>query len=72
MEHSCEPHPRHGHRTPAELAEEEGVSLAAQDRCEDWCLAAPQHFSLIRWSDAHPIQAGLKVNQRAKFLREDG
>jgi hypothetical protein len=59
--------PRHGHRNPSELAEDEMLSSIHGDFCgmpeaveatvsaacaERSCLA---HFALLPWADAHPL-----------------
>jgi hypothetical protein len=59
--------PRHGHRSPSELAEDEMLSSIHGDFCgmpeaveatvsaacaERSCLT---HFALLPWADAHPV-----------------
>jgi hypothetical protein len=58
--------PRHGHRTPSELAEDEFLSAAYGDFCGmpeapekspigvAACMSTP-HFALLPWADAHPF-----------------
>jgi hypothetical protein len=70
--------PRHGHRNPSELAEDEMLSSIHGDFCgmpeavdasvlaadaERACLT---HFALLPWQDAHPListLAELRVNE---------
>jgi hypothetical protein len=70
--------PRHGHRNPSELAEDEMLSSIHGDFCgmpeavdatvlaadaERACLT---HFPLLPWEDAHPListLAELRVNE---------
>jgi hypothetical protein len=59
--------PRHGHRNPSELAEDEMLSSIHGDFCgmpeavEATVLAADAeracltHFALLPWDDAHPL-----------------
>ncbi len=63
--------PRHGHRIPSELAEDELLSAVHGDFCgmpeapekprqtvEIVCVPA-FHFGLLPWADAHPLTATL-------------
>ena len=70
--------PRHGHRNPSELAEDEMLSSIHGDFCwmpeavdatvlaadvERACLT---HFALLPWDDAHPLlstSAKLRANE---------
>lgn len=64
---SCDDHPRHAHRTPSEIAEDEGVYCLTScqmdrndrnDRNTDASLQnaeTPKHFALLTWRDAHPL-----------------
>lgn len=59
--------PRHGHRTPAELAEDETLSALHGDFCgmpaapeelrpaEETACVPISHLSLLPWADAHPF-----------------
>ena len=59
--------PRHGHRTPAELAEDETLSALHGDFCgmpeapeergptKKTACAHTSHVSLLPWADAHPF-----------------
>jgi hypothetical protein len=76
--------PRHGHRNPSELAEDEMLSSIHGDFCgmpeavdatvlaanaECACLT---HSSLLPWADAHPListLAGLRVNDDGAQLQ---
>ncbi|HEY8852639.1 MAG TPA: hypothetical protein VIM36_10685 [Gemmatimonadaceae bacterium] len=59
--------PRHGHRTPSELAEDEMLSALHGDFCgmpetleqprprsDTECVPLP-HVALLPWADAHPL-----------------
>jgi hypothetical protein len=76
--------PRHGHRNPSELAEDEMLSSIHGDFCgmpeavdatvlaadaERACLT---HFALLPWDDAHPListLAKLRVNDDGAQLQ---
>lgn len=64
-----EEHPRHGHRTPSELAEDEILSALRGDFCgmpprpdqtgptsRSACLRSTA-VALLPWADAHPLTA---------------
>jgi hypothetical protein len=77
--------PRHGHRNPSELAEDEMLSSIHGDFCgmpeavdatvlaanaERACLT---HFALLPWDDAHPListLAKLRVSDDGATLTE--
>ena len=67
--------PRHGHRNPSELAEDEMLSSIHGDFCgmpeavdatvlaadaERACLT---HFALLPWDDAHPLTVKQRGNE---------
>ena len=60
--------PRHGHRTPSELAEDEALSAlrgdfcgmpeAPERPCRTGAACVPKlHVALLSWADAHPLTA---------------
>jgi hypothetical protein len=73
--------PRHGHRTPSELAEDEILSALHGDFCgmpeakeeprpaTDAKCVRLTHVALLPWADAHPLTATLAKQPRASSGR---
>jgi hypothetical protein len=70
--------PRHGHRTPSELAEDEILSALHGDFCgmpetleeprpkTDTECVPLAHVALLPWSDAHPLASILVKQPRGR------